>query len=574
MSCCSTTAISLLPRRTIRQGLRAGAPPCAASRRTQAALACLLWGLALATAHANSPGQALYQRGLLPSGEPVHALREGNASIQGSDAACANCHRRSGLGSSEGVITIPPIAGPYLFAPHGRSLERLGIPFVDTERLEHEPYTDETLARAIRDGIGANGHPLNYLMPHYALDDASMGQLIGYLKGMNVTGTPGVSATVLHFATIITPDADPLKRQGMLDVLNQYFSDKNSAVARTKAPTLYSSHRTGFRVERRWQLHVWQLTGSASTWQMQLQQHLAEEPVFAVISGLGGSTWEPVHRFCEQQALPCLFPNIEAPSGQDDDFYSLYFSRGVLLEAQLIAQQLAAPDASLRRIVQVYRAADVGEQAARQLQAAHAANGLKIVNRMLKAHAAAGELAAALQDVAPNDALILWLRPTDLESLQRVPQKTKHLWISGEMGDLERAPLPPAWRADARMAYPVDLPSRRVVRVDYALSWFRIRKIPVSAQKVQVDTYLACGLVSETLNHMVDAFVRDYLIERLEMMLDHRALTGYYPRLTLAPGQRFASKGGYIVRFTDPHEPKVAAVSDWITPEATAPQPP
>jgi len=27
---------------------------------------------------------------------------------------------------------------------------------------------------------------------------------------------------------------------------------------------------------------------------------------------------------------------------------------------------------------------------------------------------------------------------------------------------------------------------------------------------------------------MVDAFVREYLIERVEMALDHRALTGYY----------------------------------------------
>lgn len=35
---------------------------------------------------------------------------------------------------------------------------------------------------------------------------------------------------------------------------------------------------------------------------------------------------------------------------------------------------------------------------------------------------------------------------------------------------------------------------------------------------------------------MADAFVRDYLIERVEMALDHRVLTGYYPRLTLAAG--------------------------------------
>lgn len=33
-----------------------------------------------------------------------------------------------------------------------------------------------------------------------------------------------------------------------------------------------------------------------------------------------------------------------------------------------------------------------------------------------------------------------------------------------------------------------DLPGQRAVRVDYALSWFRLRKIPVIDQKVQADT--------------------------------------------------------------------------------------
>jgi hypothetical protein len=98
------------------------------------------------------------------------------------------------------------------------------------------------------------------------------------------------------------------------------------------------------------------------------------------------------------------------------------------------------------------------------------------------------------------------------------------------------------------------------------LGWFRIRQIPVVAEQVQTDTYLVCGLVSDTLNHMVDTFVRDYLVERIEEMLEHRVITGYYPRLSLAPGQRFASKGGYIVRFESAQGAAVAADGEWIAP--------
>jgi hypothetical protein len=57
--------------------------------------------------------------------------------------------------------------------------------------------------------------------------------------------------------------------------------------------------------------------------------------------------------------------------------------------------------------------------------------------------------------------------------------------------------------------------------------------------------------------------VRDYLVERIEGMLEHRIITGYYPRLALAPSQRFASKGGYIVRFRGG---SVVAESDWLVP--------
>ncbi len=492
--------------------------PRGAAPAVALALSLLMGTCALSAASPGpSAGESLYRRGQLLSGEPVQALRQGGATVRGADAACVNCHRRSGLGSSEGKITIPPVAGPYLFIPRGKSLERLGVPFVDTARINHEAYTEESLARAIRDGVDAKGRLLNSLMPRYAIDEATMSSLIEYLKNLKTAPAPGATSTVLHFATIITPDADPVKRRGVLAVMNQYFVDKNNAAARTKAPTLYSSHATMFRVERRWQLHVWELTGAPRTWETQLRAHLAAEPVFAVISGLGGSDWGPVERFCEGQGLPCLFPNVEAPVGDDATFYTVYFSRGVLLEAQLIARP---PQ----------------------------------------------ELARALREAGAADALVLWLRPADLGALEHLKVPTPRVWISGEMGGLERAPLPPDWRTQARMAYPVDLPGQRVVRVDYALSWFRMRKVPLLAEPVQADTYLALGLMSETLNHMADAFVRDYLIERIEMALDHRVLTGYYPRLSLAPGQRFASKGGYIVRFTDPQGSRVTPLGEWITP--------
>ena len=537
--------------------------------RSAAALLCLLAAATLAATPADlTSGAALYRNGRLPSGDPVRATRAAGATMQGADAACSSCHRRSGLGSIEGTVTIPPIAGPYLFAPTGASLEHLGIPFVDTVRIKHEAYTDDTLARAIRDGISADGRTLNYLMPRYPLDDAAMAKLLAYLKSIKVTPAPGVTPTALHFATIITPDADPLKRRGMLDVIKQYFEDKTGAAARTtKAPVLYSSHTTMFRVQRRWQLHVWELHGAPTTWQEQLQRFLATEPVLAVISGIGGAHWDQVQRFCEEASLPCLFPNLEAPSGRDSDFYSVYFSRGVLLEAQLIARELADAAQPLRRVVQVYREGDVGQAAARTLQREiGAGSDIALEDRPLRANASAQQLAAAIRGMGTADALVLWLRPADLSLLPQRPEATSRVWISGQMGGLEQAPVPPQWRSAAHMAYPVDLPGRRVVRVDYALSWFRIRRIPVVAQQVQVDTYLACGLVSEVLNHMVDAFVRDYLVERIEMALDHRVLTGYYPHLSLAPGQRFASKGGYMVRFADPQGTRVTPLGDWITP--------
>ncbi len=519
------------------------------------------------------PGETIYLHGHTAPGRPVAATRSAESTIQGQAAACANCHQRSGLGGREGRIVIPPITTRYLFRPRASVVEDRDIPFVAGMHGDRDPYTDATLARAIKDGLDSEGKPLNFLMPRYDLGDADMAAVISHLKRLDRPDVPGVSGTTLHFATIITPDADPVKQRGMLAVMNQFFADRNLRQM-VPAPHMLTSGKTSysgmmFKVQRRWELHVWELTGPESTWQAQLDRRLAAEPVFAVVSGLGGRTWAPVHAFCERAAVPCLFPNVDAPPpNADRDFYSVYFSRGVLLEAALLARRLVGEPGrpAVARVSQVYRAGDSGEVAAAALADALHASGIAVSRHVVPRGAPVGAVTEVLRGASGSDAVVLWLRQGDIAALPATPPAGAAVFVSGQMAALERAPLPMAWRGSAEMAYPFDLPDRRRVRVDFAMGWFRARNIPVVAEQTQVDTYLALGLLSETLKGLADTFVRDYLVEHFEETLAHRIMTGYYPRLGVAIGQRYASKGGYLVRFAHAQGTAIVPDGDWIVP--------
>jgi len=197
-------------------------------------------------------------------------------------------------------------------------------------------WTDDQLARAIREGIGPDGRRLDYLMPRFRIDDSAMASLIGYMKQLSRRPSPGVANDTLQFATIVTPDADPVRRRGMLEVLEGFFGKQN-VFSGGYGPLLERSPQFVANPGRRWQLHVWELTGAPESWKAQLDERLKREPVFAVISGVGGKTWVPVHEFCEQAQVPCLFPNVDLPVDAEQDFYDVYLSKGVRLEAQLIA---------------------------------------------------------------------------------------------------------------------------------------------------------------------------------------------------------------------------------------------
>ncbi len=512
----------------------------------------------------SSAGENLYLRGILPSGAPATGDRESGGSASGVGAACVNCHRPSGLGTAEGGAVVPPITARYLFQ-RGAEFARESN-YAERGTRSRSPYTEATLERAIRDGIDPDGRRFDYLMPRYKLDDATMKSLIAYIKGLSSEPAPGVTHDTLQFATIITPDADPVKRAGMLDVLEHFVAAKNVFYRPIPAPVRFT--KMMYRVPHKWQLHVWELTGGPETWRDQLHKRLEAEPVFAVISGLGGSNWRPVHQFCREESIPCLFPNVDLPVVEEGDFYNVYFSRGVLLEAQLIARQLenSAGSPAVHRIVQIFRKDDVGAAAATALHREMTSHEVEVVERPLEARAGITELAAALGKVGENDGLILWLRPRDLRNLPVDPPKSPVVIASGLMGGLDDIPLTGAWRSAARMTYPFEVPQRRGVFMDYPRGWFRSEKIQVVAEETQIETYIACNIVSESLRGMLDDFLRDYLLESVEEMLSTRVINGYYSRLSLAPNQRFASKGGYIVRLGRADKKELIPEGNWIVP--------
>jgi hypothetical protein len=83
------------------------------------------------------------------------------------------------------------------------------------------------------------------------------------------------------------------------------------------------------------------------------------------------------------------------PVVAEEDFYPVYLSKGVLLEAQLIAHALREAGApTAHRVVQLYRAGDVGEQAAPSLAAALKGSGLELIDRRLKSNGSRAERAA------------------------------------------------------------------------------------------------------------------------------------------------------------------------------------
>jgi len=572
-----------------------------------AASACLAQSppAGVASAEQIALGRSIYLQGRLADGSPLQGQRHKQDSVSGQTAACVNCHRGSGLGSVEGNVAVPSITGRALFGSADAVVVRQDRRFDPGLSAPHAAYTPASLATALRTGITPSGHTLGALMPRYTLGDNELQALVAYLSTLSAQWSPGAQADAVHVATVIAPGMESARRQAFLATLQTLLTQMNGNVVSGQRQKLSAIERH-MSVRRKLVLDVWQLEGPASTWQAQLDERQQRHPVFAILSGLGGLEWQPVQDFCDARQVVCWFPSLDLVPGQAaQSAFSLYFGGGVRTEAAVMAAQAGASGA---RVVQVVGRDPLAQAGAQALQQALPTGQAQLLR------ADQADIAQALQALRPQDQLMAWLGPNELPQLRTLPATVSQLLLSATLAGEDAHALADTLPAAARLVQTLELADIRQANLARFDAWQQGSQLPLHDRKMQSEVYFAARSLVSMLRGMLNNLYTPYLVERAEATLGmfeamqvqdevqsrmmapvnkrpqtaadgtapspaaapaqarssallarllQRGGTTMYPRLSLAPGQRLASKGAYLLPL---HPVSTAAEPQWLTP--------
>jgi hypothetical protein len=522
----------------------------------------------------------MYREGILPSGEPMRVVALGDPQLKGTAYACASCHLRGGLGSTEGGVATLPTNAEKLFRPRFRyhpalvGEERRLLPESIREVLRRPAYTEADLIRAITEGIDPAGRTLSSAMPRYALGPEAAGLLVRYLRGLSAEPSPGVTATTLKFATVITEEVSAEDRANLLQVLRERIKIHNRLGEHREARGYRAlAAQEGALAFRDWSLSVWELKGAARTWPAQLEAHYRRDPVFALLSGLSYRPWAPIHAFCEARRLPCILPLTDLPHLDETSWYTLYFSKGPFQEGEAAAAYLAGLGKALdgRPILQVV--ADVPEARALAEGFRHgwaelgpptaAVRTLRLRKGQRLAPGQILEMAGRGDPI-----LLLWTGPEaypGLVPLTRRPSAMVFLsttLLGARLWDLPQAARDRAWltypyrlfRPLASMQAPEGAPPAAVDPLSLVAG--------DTPRRVRSRAFAVMKSLTEAITGLGRNYYRDTLLDVYGSMMDDDETD--YERLSFGPTLRFASRGCYVVQMPKGRLHGFLKQSEWV----------
>jgi hypothetical protein len=219
----------------------------------------------------------------------------GSAELPATMLPCANCHGADGRGVAEGGVVPSNITWMELTKPY-----RAAMP----NGRRRPAYTEQTLRRAVTEGIDSAGNPLHAAMPRYAMAPGDLSDLVDYLKVLGSDAVPGVTATSIRIGTIVPESAVGAQ---MAAVLAAVFEDAGEIHGRHVKLDVVTPDK--------------------------LDAAFQNDPPFALAGGLIVGADALVEEAVERAAIPLVLPVSMHGDTSADNHQRFYLSPG--LEAQV-----------------------------------------------------------------------------------------------------------------------------------------------------------------------------------------------------------------------------------------------
>ncbi len=473
---------------------------------------------------AETRGKHLYLQGESLSGTLVTALvGDDDTEVNGRSLPCANCHGKDGLGRAEGGLTPSNITWTNLTKPYGHA---------HSYGRTHPPFTEETLARAITQGLDPARNTLDKGMPRYRMSARDLADLVAYIKRIDGDYDSGLSDGIIRVGVLI-PAAQNGER--IRRIITAYFRERNG--------------RGGYFGRR---VEPVLLDGEKSA--AELRRSIEEKNVFALF-GFASS------RAQADLATALRIPLIEpSPEFSDPERavnpFTFYLLSGVGEQSLLLADYAArALDERGSILAVVYSPGATSRTLAQH-----------VVKRIQGKHPEIPEPVEYLGTPEHTKRIVDELRQrqvqaviflgSDDELLEFYRTATEAAWtpwmlLPGALVGPSVLKGPPAFRQRLLIAYPT-LPKDRAPEKLAELAALTGARQP---GHLEVVTYATASVFDEGVRRAGRRLGRDSFVAALKSLSDHD--TGLLPPISFGENRQVGVAGAYIVSL-DPASPAQA----------------
>jgi ABC-type branched-subunit amino acid transport system substrate-binding protein len=472
-------------------------------------------------------GRHLYTTGESPSGARIVArLGMGGLELSGAAVACGNCHGEDGRGRAEGGIEPQNIQWAELAKPYGHR---------HANGRSHVAFDERYLRRTVMEGVDPDGNRLDGAMPRYSISAKDFGDLVAYLKKLEVTFDAGITADTIRIGTLL-PLTGRLKALGesLRAMLTAYFAALNE--------------RGGIH-GRRLELVIEPLPDEPAQARARATALIAGGDIFALLAPVSAGIERDLADAATAARVPVIGPLTLFPEDvRVSNAYVFHLLPGIAELAQVLVRHAAQTHQLDRRPIVLWHPDSPGGRAtAHTVEAMLAQSGWREIVAL--PFAARGglsdEQAAALK--ARDAGAVLVLGSGDIAALAGSAARigwTPYLLVPGALAPRDIVELPAAFSDRVILAYPSGPGDQRIEALrEYATF---ARDAPSRPnQPVQIAAYTAGMLLVEGLKRTGRDLSRRKLVAMLETVQGFD--TGLIPQVSYNADRRIGALGGYLL---------------------------